>query len=321
MEGQNLYKLVKGQVYNSELRNNLAQFGLRRIANNQWISKSTATKYELQLEDANDQKVVVGLDIIENGEHIGVIDPFESIPMDTVEQTIDKVSTINVHHKTLSALQRQLDVTYHFLRIIDEWNEEMEQGTNKGQQLQTIVNALQISWENLFFLPDPMCNGEYLFGAIRKGKAASIHSWLELLDEEGYVVPADDSEDGAYESLLCGKSFHAWEFESFDTPAAAGQYAIKVLNASKSTYAMTIRKLLGKENGRITRNDFYRNEQNVMCRVEIIHNESGLSFRDIPALPTLADCIDSLLAPFIRAKALEYSVTDGGMEYYDEPLF
>ena len=34
------------------------------------------------------------------------------------------------------------------------------------------------------FLPDPLASGEYLFGTISKGKAASIHSWLDLPDGE-----------------------------------------------------------------------------------------------------------------------------------------
>ena len=65
MEGQDLLSLAKGRNYNAELRAELAKFGLRRIGSNQWISKATANKYELVLNEADGEKVVSGVDIVD----------------------------------------------------------------------------------------------------------------------------------------------------------------------------------------------------------------------------------------------------------------
>ena len=95
------------------------------------------------------------------------------------------------------------------------------------------------------------------------------------------------------------------EQEQFATAAAAGQYAIKALNSSKTTYATAIKKLLGKENGSISRNDFYRNEKGEMCRIVVNRTDAGLAVADVPVGTTVSECIDSLLAPFIKARAFE----------------
>ena len=106
-------------------------------------------------------------------------------------------------------------------------------------------------------------------------------------------------------SLECGLEFHKMEQDQFATAAAAGQYAIKALNSSKTTYATAIKKLLGKENGSISRNDFYRNEKGEMCRIVVNRTDAGLAVTDVPVGATVSECIDSLLAPFIKARAFE----------------
>ena len=68
---------------------------------------------------------------------------------------------------------------------------------------------------------------------------------------------------------------------------------------------MSIKKLLGKENALISRNDFYRNDKGVMSRIVVNRTEAGLMVADVPVSPSVAECIDSLLAPFIKAKAFE----------------
>lgn len=301
MEGQNLYNLVVGQVYNSELRSKLAQFGLRRIGNNQWISKETAAKYELLFADQEEQKIVSGVDLIEKNQHIHINvgpDPVPEVPVVEVSAPI-----VAVHHRTAMALQRQQEIANSFFDLIDEWNDEMYRQTPLGRQLSTVVKGPQLAWERFMFLPNPLATGDYLFGAIHEGKAASLHAWLELPDGR-YIVPTDGTRDGAYDSLQSGIEFHAWEFEQFDTPAAAGQYTIKLLNVSKTTYAQSVRKLLGKENSPVSRNDFYRNASGEMCRIEVIPTEQGLRFNEVPVVPTVADCLESLLSPYIKSFAL-----------------
>ena len=106
-------------------------------------------------------------------------------------------------------------------------------------------------------------------------------------------------------SLECGLEFHKMERDTFATAAAAGQYAIRALNNSNTTYATAIKKLLGKENSPISRNDFYRNEKGEMCRIVVNRTDAGLAVVDVPVEKTVSDCIASLLAPFIKARAFE----------------
>ena len=301
MEGQNLLCMVNGRVYNAELRTELSQAGFRRIAPNIWISKDSANKYELLIAEDGDEKLVKGVDLLEGNRHVHLAAVDEASADGAGESPVE--INLNIHHKTADAIMKQLEVSDRFFDIMDYWNDQMAQGTVRGQQLQTLVGQPQISWENFLFLPNPMATGEYLFATFRRGVAASIHAWLALPDER-FMVPTDGTEDGAYDSLQYGREFHAWEFDTFTTPAAAGQYAIRMLNNSDTTYAHLIRQLLGKEEGKITRNDFYRNAQNIMCRIEVVRDAEGLHFTDVPALPTIADCIDCLLAPFIKARAL-----------------
>jgi len=300
MEGQDLLSLVKGRVYNAELRTELAKFGLRRIGSMQWVSKATANKYELILTGDGDEKVVSGVDVVEKDYRIHLMD-VEEKPATTEELAN---ANISVHYKTIEAINHQVDITYDYLNLINEWNQEIDMDSPKGRELKQITKGGFVNWQDLFFLPDPLASSENLFGVIRPGKTAAIHSWLELLDGR-FVVPTDGSEEGALESLESGIAFHQWEYETFDTPAAAGQYAIKVLNNSKTTYALAVKKLLGKENSPISRNDFYRNEKGQMCRIEVNRTNAGISVADVPVLPTLADCIESLLAPYIKAKAFD----------------
>ena len=303
MEGQTLYNLVIGRNYNAELRNEMLQLGIKRISNLLFISKATATKYELILKDEGENRVVVGVDAIEKDSRTHLTDPNAKADESKADESPEVLQNISIHHKTVAAMQRQVEISYYYYDLIDRWNGEMYEGTALGQQLRELVKQESINWENFIFLPDPLASGEYVFGAIHEGKAASIHSWLDLPDGR-FIVPTNGTPDGAFDSLECGMEFHAWEFQSFDTPAAAGQYAIKLINNSNTTYAQAIRKLLGKENGKVTRNDFHRNIHGEMCRVEVIREDRGIRFNDVPVVPTVADCIDCLLAPYIRSNAL-----------------
>ncbi len=300
MEGQDLLSLAKGRNYNAELRAELAKFGLRRISSNQWISTNTANKYELVLNEVDGERVVSGIDIVDKDQRIHLMDVNEK------PATADGLANTNiaVHHKTLGAIRRQIEVTYEFVDLIDRWNAEIEMDSPLGQELKEKTGGQFLNWLDFLCLPDPLASGDYLFGTIQRGKAASIHSWLDLPDGS-YLVPTDGTDEGAMKSLECGLQFHKMEKEQFATAAAAGQYAIKALNHSKTTYATSIKRLLGKENALISRNDFYRNDKGEMCRIVVNRTDAGLMVTDVPVNATVSECIASLLAPYIKARAFE----------------
>lgn len=298
MEGKDLLKTVKGKTFNAELRSILAKEGFRRVGN-QWVSKSTAAKYEFIFEEHEDSKIVVGLDVVEGAMRIHVQDGNDPIP----EPKEDVPSPSVVHHKTATAILKQLSISDFYFEMMDKWNYEIETKTPDGQRLNALTKLSHITWQDFLFLPDPTGSGEYLFGTIREGKAAQLHAWLAMPDGR-YIVPTDGTEEGAFASLSCGQEFHKWEFEQFETPAAAGQFTIKMLNASNTTYAQAIRRILGKESAPITRNDFYRNKDGIMCRLDVMRDDYGLHITDVPCLPTMADCLDCLLAVRIRHRAL-----------------
>ncbi len=301
MEGQDLLRLVKGRTYNAELRAELAKFGLRRIGGMQWISKVTANKYELITSGNGDEKVISGVDAVEKDHRIHLMN-VEEKPA-TSEELVN--ANISVHYKTMEAIDHQLGIADFYNHLIyDVWNAEIDMGSPYGMELKKLTKGRFISWEDMIFLPDPLASGNNIYGIKRKGKAAAVHSWLDLPDGE-CIVPTDGSEESALESLKQGLEFHQWEYEHFDTPAAAGQFAIKALNNSKTTYALAIKKLLGKEEAAISRNDFYRNDKGVMCRIEVERTEDGIAVAEVPVIPTLADCIESLLAPYIKARAFD----------------
>lgn len=302
MEGQNLLSMLKDRAYNAELRGELTQSGFRRIGSLQWISKSTGDKYEIILSD-DEQKIVVGIDLIDGNRHFHIRDE-QAAPVEQANEQPPVTINLNVHHKTANAILKQLEFSDFYFDLMDRWNDEMYRGTALGQQLRELCKQPQIEWYNFLFLPDPTASGEYLFATFRKGVAAGMHAWLQMPDDR-YIVPTDGTTDGAWDSLQVGLEFHAWEMQNFDTPAAAGQFAIRMLNNSDTTYAQTIHRLLGKEGVKISRNDFYRNAQNQMCRIEVVRDEHGLHITDVPVQPTVAECIDSLLAPYIKARALQ----------------
>lgn len=298
MEGQDLLSLVKGRVYNAELRTELAKFGLRRIGGYQWISKATANKYELVVTEEGDEKIVSGVDVVEKDHRIHLMD-VEEKPAVTKELANP---SITVHYKTMESIHHQLEISQDYEYLIDRWNQEIEMNTPEGRMLKSLTGGRYITWEDFVFLPDPLASGYNLFGTIYHGKASGVYALLDLQDGR-CIVPTDGSEEGALESLKAGLEFHQWEFNTFETAAAAGQFAIKALNNSKTTYAQAIKRLLGKENGTISRNDFYRNDKGQMSRIEVSLTDAGVVVAEPYALPTIADCIESLLAPFIRARA------------------
>lgn len=279
---------------------------MRRVGN-QWISKTTGYHYELLLEENEEQKVVVGIHCLDDDTYLPEPEPEPVVAVceeaaPAPEPTV-VIPDVTVHHKTATALQRQFEISDFYLDLIEYWNDQIHQGTALGQQLQAIIPNPYLSWSDFLVIPEPMASTDYLFCAIHSGKAASIHAWLDLPDGR-YLVPTDGTESGAFDSLMCGKEFHQFEVETFETAAAAGQYVIKALNASHTTYAQTIRKMLGKEEAPITRNDFYRNAKNVMCYVRVSRDEKGIVITEVPCRPCITDCLDSLLSPFYKAQAL-----------------
>lgn len=304
-EGQDLYSLIAGRPYNAELRAEMSKFGLRRLNGSEWISKATANKFELVFTEDGDSKIVTNIYVYQNGIRVPVVDnnqPSEPQPQPEEESTVEV--SLSLHHKTQVAIDHQLDIAYNYLDLIEQWNYEMHTESPFGKQLSTALKREMISWKDFVILPDPTATGEYLFFTLRDSKTAAFHSWLDLPNGQ-YVVPTEGTTDAAFDSLMSGIEFHQWESASFETAAAAGQFAIKALNASQSSYAQIIHKLLGKEGIAITRNDFYRNPDGIMCRIEIGRDERGLVFTDVPVEPSVSECIDCLLAPYIKARARE----------------
>lgn len=300
MEGQDLLSLVKGRIYNAALRAEIAERGFRRIGGTQWISKITAYKYEMVLTENGDEKIVSGVDVVEKDYRVHLMDTEEKPAIS--EELVN--TSISVHYKTIEAIDHQLDICDYYNHLIyDIWNSEISMNTPFGRELKQITNGKYIDWFNLVILPDPLARGRHLFGVIRTGKTAAIHAWLDLQDGR-YIVPVDGTDEGAMDSLKTGLEFHAWENEHFETPAAAGQFAIKAINHSKSSYAMAIKKLLGKEDSPISRNDFYRNSAGVMCRMDVDRTDVGVIVTEQIVNPTLSECIDSLLAPYIKSTVL-----------------
>ena len=305
MEGYTLLNMVKDREYNTELRLELVKAGLLRINKQEWICKATANRFELIMSDKDDLHRVTGVDQLVEGRriHIKATAPDDDMLKSDASAHAGVASLVGVHHKTLAAFERQRELASQIFDKMDMWNDEISRGTVFGNQLKALVGLDFITWENFLFLPDPLASGSYILGAIRQGKAASLHAWLNLRDGN-YIVPIDGSDDMAFASLADGQKFHDWEFRTFATPAAAGQYAIGLINNTESTYAQTIRRMLGKEAAPVTRNDFYRNVNKEMCRIEVDHDQFGVHVLDVPTLPTLADSIDCLLAPHIRSNAL-----------------
>ena len=42
-----------------------------------------------------------------------------------------------------------------------------------------------------------------------------------------------------------------------------------------------------------------------MCRIVVNRTDAGMAVSDVPVGATVSECIDSLLAPFIKARAFE----------------
>lgn len=302
-EGQALYDIVRGRAYTSEIKNQIIQRGLKRIGGLQWLSLSTGTKYEFLLNQVGEEQFVSRIDIIEKERRIHLAD-LGAINDEQDGECNKNAALESVHHKTVGAFNRQVAISKTIYETLNKWNEEMGNNTILGQQLMETLKVDQISWEDMTFLPDPLATGKYIFGVRRGGKVAAMRSWLDLPGGE-FIMPAEMNEDGIMESLRTGLDFHSFEVENFDTPASAVKFAVHVLNASNTVYAQTIKKMIGKLDVHITRNDFYRNAHGVHCRVEVHELTTGVVIDEIPIVPTLADALDSLLAPIIRKRALE----------------
>lgn len=300
-EGKVLYNLLKGQVYSAVIRQKLNEAGFIRTGKTHYVSKKTAAHYELVLEEKEGTTYVANLDIIEGNSriHLSECDAHKNVasPQLTLRQQQLQEA---LAHPDVARFAAERQTTSVFYPLLDDWNQEIDQRTPWGEKLLELTDGHYVTWENLLFLPDPTASGDYLFGKVSNGGEVEATCWL-LQPDGGRLMPVSNTPTDAFLSLRTGMMFHRFEFEQFDTAAAAGQYTLKMLNNSHTSYAEAIRRLLHKTSP-LSRNDFYRNEQKQMCRVEVLSEADGVRFSDVLALPTVADCIDSLLAPYIKVR-------------------
>lgn len=288
-----LYRLVIGHVYDADLRKQIAALGLRRLTTLQWISK-TGNRYELFLSE-DEEKRVSRLDKLEKNRRVHILEKTATSP---------DGSNRGIHGMTLNAFSRQVEFGRQITEdYLDRWNAELYRKSAEGVRLKEYVPEGMVSFENLLFLPDPTCRGSYIYGMKDSGKVAAKNAWLNLPDGE-FIIPTDMTEYGAFASLSSGSDLHRYEVENFKTPLQAARFTARVLNASPTSYVACIRKMTGKGDGEFSTDDFFRNSRKEICRIEIVHEDSGISLLEIPIIPTLADCLDSLLSPVLRNRVL-----------------
>lgn len=285
-----IYRLVIGHAYDADLRKSLAGLGLRRASTQQWVS-SSGNRYELTIEEENEVKTVTRLDRLEKDRRVHILDP---------DSTVFE-RTAGIHGNTLAAFAHHAEFGEKICSdYIDQWNYEIFRDSAKGHCIRELIPEEKVCFEHLLFLPDPTCrSSSYIFGRIESGKAASARAWLCLPGGE-FIMPVDMTEDGAFSSLSSGNDLHGYEAGNFRTPLQAARFCISVLNASGTSYVACIRKLLGKGPENFSTDDFYRNKRGVICRLEVVKEIAGISLREVPVIPTLADCLDSLLSHVIK---------------------
>lgn len=153
------------------------------------------------------------------------------------------------------------------------------------------------------FLPSPLASNKYIFGTIASGKVAARFAWLSLPDGK-YIIPTEGTAAGAAESLAAGTELHMWEVENLKTPLQAARMAARIVNQSQTKYTECLLKMIGKEGMTLTTDDFPRNGQGQICRIEVEQTPDGLSFLEVPIIPTIADALDALLSPIIKQNIL-----------------
>jgi len=295
-EGRQLCSIAKGRLYDALLRKDIAAMGLKRTETLQWLSTATGNKYELILSELKDsQQVVSRIDMLEKNRRIHLLAP---------EEEQGKSGISGIHGKTIAAFQKQEEIGFYFNdEVLRDWNIAIQRGTSEGQQLCQLAGSPDISFENLVFLPSPLASNNYIFGQIASGKVAERFAWLSLPDGK-HIIPTDGTSEGAVCSLSSGTELHMWEVDNLKTPLQAARMTARIINQSQTKYCECLLKMIGKEGVVLSTDDFPRNEHGKICRIEVERTPQGVSFMEVPIIPTIADAIDALLSPVIRQNIL-----------------
>lgn len=299
-EGKTLVALVMGKTYDADLRKAMTEMGLKRFGTTQWISTETSSKYELYTVSRPEGNVVSRIYVIDGAHRIQLR---EEKAEEEKPRKNAKPKKVDIHGNTRNALLRQLEAAKEMMITIKKWNGEMKTDSDLGQQLRALTGNTDLTWDDFMFLPDPLCSGRYLFANIASGRVAQIHAWVSLTGGD-YIVPADNTLQGAFASLATGIEFHKWELENLRSVNQAVDYTLQLLNSSDTTYVLSLRKMLHCELRNFTTDDLYRNENGDFCRVETTNTAKGTMIdEEVPISPTIADVIDSLIAPVIVKQA------------------
>lgn len=304
-EGKALVALAMGKLYDADLRKAMTDMGMKRFGTTQWISKVTSSKYEFFTVSRPEGNIVSRIDVIDGAHRIHLR---EEKP-EAKPRKNSKPKKVDIHGNTRNALLRQLEAAKEMNATIKKWNDEMKTDSDMGQQLRALTGNTDLTWDDFMFLPDPLCSGRYLFANISSGKVSQIHSWIKLTGEKYsgmFIVPADNTFQGTFASLATGLEFHKWELDNLRTVDDAIILTLQLLNSSDTTYVLALRKMLHCELRNFSVNDLYRNAHGDYCRVETTNTAKGIIIdEEVPIAPTIADVIDSLIAPVIVKQANE----------------
>lgn len=301
-EGKALVALAMGKLYDSDLRKAMTEMGMKRFGTTQWISKETNSKYELFTVSRPEGNLVSRIDVIEGTHRIHLREEKQE---NEKPRKNAKPKKVDIHGNTRNALLRQLESAKEMMITIKKWNDEMKTDSELGQQLRALTGNTDLTWDDFMFLPDPLCSGRYMFANISSGKVAQIHAWLSLTGGD-YIVPAENTLQGAFASLATGIEFHRWELNNLHSVDQAVNHTLQLLNSSDTTYVLALRKMLHCELRNITVHDLYCNAKGEFCRVETTNTAKGVMIdEEVPIAPTIADVIDSLIAPVIVKQANE----------------
>lgn len=299
-EGKSLVALAMGKLYDAELRKAITDMGMKRFGTTQWISKETNSKYEMFTVSRPEGNIISRIDVIDGTHRIHLR---EEKPVSDKARKSTRTKKIDIHGNTRNALLRQLEATKEMMITVNKWDREMKTDSELGQQLRALTGNTNLTWDDFMFLPDPLCSGRYLFANIGTGKVSQIHAWLSL-SGGNYIIPAENTTQGAFASLATGIEFHQWERQNLRTTKQAIDYTLQLLNSSDTSYVFALRKMLNCELRNFTIQDLYCNADGDFCRVETTNTSKGVMIdEEIPIAPTIADVIDSLIAPVIVSQA------------------
>lgn len=300
-EGMTLLILCKGRAYDAQLRAEIAALKMKRLTSMMWLSVTTGSKFELTVNEVGEERVVTSIHEIEKGgRRVRIIDPNEVLraPMAAAEVEAagdDDTQRVTVHHRTLTALNRQREISDRYLLLIDVWNRELQAGSDMGKRIFEATGLKHITPRDFLVLPNPVAPGSLLFGVLRTGVAAGIHAWLSLPDGQ-CIVPTDGSDDEALESLRQGVQLHQWENETLMRPTHAGKVVVSMLNNSRflptgrpTSYVSAMASTMGKVDTRFTRNEYLRDE--ATREICLPSADAGLA----PIEANIYDCLASML--------------------------